>query len=100
MTDLTREDVARLRAAHSDEDIATVVSDLRTMAKDGWVVAEIAANLLADYSALLALAEAVHGAPEGVIAPYPEANDRATFLYFNGHGDVPTGTVRLLRVEG
>jgi len=36
-------------------------------------------------------------APEGMIATYPNATDRATYLYFNGKGDVQPGEVRLVR---
>lgn len=56
-----------------------------------------AAELEAAMKPLLALAEAVQNAPVGILATYPDANDRATFLYFNGKGEVPLGTeVRLV----
>lgn len=34
---------------------------------------------------------ALDAAPFGMLATYPEANDRATYLYFNGKGLVPIG---------
>lgn len=55
-----------LMAAHTDEEIATVVSDLRTLGKDGWIVASIAAELIADYRRALATQQPEAG--EAVVA--------------------------------
>jgi hypothetical protein len=35
----------------------------------------------------------------GVFAEYPDATDRATFLYFNGDGDVPVGQEVLIHLK-
>lgn len=95
---LTTDDLARLRGLLAQHKQLTAIKGTMEYlsAYCKWDAA--AGKFLADHGEELArVYAAVLVAPEGMLAHYPEANDRATFLYFNGQGSVPVGReVRLV----
>lgn len=77
---------------HSDGDYLSRLANGACIASDCAVyLREHGARLLADSEAYAKLRARIAGAAVGMLAEYEHANDRATFLYFNGSGAVETG---------